>query len=623
MKKIVFLSLVVVVLAVILLRPSQDDGLVVSVGTGDGYGGKGSITVTLTLEDGKIVRASAQGPKETQGVGSVAIERMPAAMIEADTIHVDGVSGATVSSTGIIQAAEAALLAAGVDPASHRSAAARDVLDVAYDADVAIVGAGGAGMVAAIVAADAGKTVVLIEKQSIVGGNSARSTGGMNATHTPAQDANEFKESAGVERTLNVAAEKWADHEAISALAATVREQWAAWQAEPKGYFDSVELMQLDTLIGGHGINDPALVAALCLGTADAIEWLKGVGIDLKSVGAFGGASVKRIHRPLNEEGKVVSVGAYMIPRLEAACKAREKIRILTDTTVRSILTDAAGAVSGLTATGKGGEAVTISAKAVVLAAGGFGANLDMIAKLKPALSGFMTTNAPSIMGEGIAMGQELGAAVADMDQIQIHPTVQADSAALITEGLRGDGAILVNSEGERFIDETGTRDVVSAAEIAQPGSFSWLIVDQKMVDASAVIKGYIGRGFTFEGDSFEALGEAIGVPTDTFAKTMADWNAYVAARSDPDHGRASFAAPLDTAPFYAIKVTAGIHHTMGGLKIDPQARVLREDGSPIPGLFAAGEIVGGVHGGNRLGGNAVADFVVFGRIAGQSAASF
>jgi len=166
---------------------------------------------------------------------------------------------------------------------------------------------------------------------------------------------------------------------------------------------------------------------------------------------------------------------------------------------------------------------------------------------------------------------------------------------------------------------------VVSAAEIAQPGSFSWLIVDQKMADASAVIQGYIKRGtdFCHTADSYEALAEEIGIPADAFAATMNDWNQKVAAKADPDFGRVSFANPLDTAPFYAIKVTAGVHHTMGGVRINESTQVLRADGTAITGLFAAGEVTGGVHGANRLGGNAVADIIVFGRIAGQSAAEF
>ena len=295
----------------------------------------------------------------------------------------------------------------------------------------------------------------------------------------------------------------------------------------------------------------------------------------------------------------------------------------MTETTVKKILTDENGVVIGVEAEGKNGNKVTVNAKAVILATGGFGANLDMVVQYKPELAGFMTTNAAGIQGQGILMATEIGAATVDMEQIQIHPTVQADTASLITEGLRGDGAILVNANGERFIDEVGTRDVVSAAEIAQPGSFSWLVVDQKMVDASSVIQGYINRGLMLQGDTYEALAAELGIPADAFAATMEKWNGYVANKKDPDFGRTSFANPLDTAPFYAVKVTAGIHHTMGGLKIDPETHVLNAEGQIIPGLFAAGEVTGGVHGGNRLGGNAVADFVVFGRIAGEQAAEY
>ena len=132
-----------------------------------------------------------------------------------------------------------------------------------------------------------------------------------------------------------------------------------------------------------------------------------------------------------------------------------------------------------------------------------------------PALKGFMTTNAAGAQGQGIEMAQALGAATVDMDQIQIHPTVQFDTAALITEGLRGDGAVLINADGKRFIDEVGTRDVVSAAEIAQPGSYSYLVVDQAMLDKSSVIAGYVKRGFVFQGNTYEELAEALGVKED------------------------------------------------------------------------------------------------------------
>ena len=592
------------------------------IGTAKGFGG--DVSVTLTLTDGAITGCIAEGKDETQGVGSEAIAKMPGEIAESGSIAVDGVSGATVTSTAIKEAAAAALTAAGLNPDDYKTAVENNATaeDSTVDADVVVVGAGGAGMTAAITAAAEGKSVVILESQSMVGGNSVRATGGMNAGKTVYQDENEFGESAGVEKTLKTAAEKYADNETITALAKTVSEQWAAYQANPTGYFDSVELMELDTMIGGKGINDPELVETLCANSADAIDWLDEHGITLHNVSSFGGASVKRIHRPVNAEGKTVSVGSYMIPLLQENCE-KAGVKMMLDTTATEILTDANGAAVGVKATGASGETVTVNAKAVVLASGGFGANLDMVVKYKPELKGFMTTNAPGIQGQGIEMAQAIGAATVDMDQIQIHPTVEANTAALITEGLRGDGAILINEEGQRFIDEVGTRDVVSAAEIAQTGSYSWLVVDQAMVDASSVIQGYIKKGYTVTGATYEELGKAMGVDAAAFAETMDKWNGYVEAKNDPDFGRTSFANPLNTAPYYAVKVTAGVHHTMGGLKINANTEVLNEKGEVIPGLFAAGEVTGGVHGANRLGGNAVADFTVFGRIAGAAASDY
>ena len=605
-----------------------------SAGSGDAAGGvsgeftgtatgMGEVSVTITLTDGVITGCEIVGDSETEGIGSVIVENAPEEIVSGNKGAIDVVSGATITSNAVNEALAAALAAAGLDAAdftgSGDAAAAEDRV---VDTDIVIVGAGGAGMTAAIAAANEGKNVVIVESQAMVGGNSVRSTGGMNAAKTPAQDENEFAESAGVEKTLETAASEWADNEAITALADTVAGQWAEYQANPVGYFDSVELMELDTLIGGHGTNDPALVEALCSNSADAIAWLSEQGIELTSVSSFGGASVKRIHRPVDSEGKTISVGSYMIPLLQAKCEELG-VEFIMNTTANEILTDANGAAVGIAATDKNGAAVTVNAKAVILATGGFGANLDMVVEYKPDLAGFMTTNAPGAQGQGIDMAVAIGAGTVDMDQIQIHPTVEFNSSQLITEGLRGDGAILVNAEGNRFTDEVGTRDVVSAAEIAQTGSYSWLVIDQAMADASSVIQGYINNGYTVTGETYEELAEAMGVDAAAFAATMDKWNAAVAAGVDEEFGRTSFTNPLDTAPYYAIKVTAGIHHTMGGLTINPQTQVLAGDGTVIDGLYAAGEVTGGVHGGNRLGGNAVADFVVFGRIAGEQAAAY
>ena len=594
--------------------------------TGEAYGHdkENPVKVTLTIKDKTITKVEVDASHETNGIGSKAAETMPGAIVAANSLDVDGVSGATHTSKAIIEAATAALKQAGLEPSDlvSKNTSTTKAKDIEETVDVVVVGAGGAGMTAAITATDAGKKVIVVESQPIAGGNSVRSTGGMNAAKTPYQDKNEFAEAAGVEKTLATAAEKFADNETITALAATVKSQWDAYQANPQGYFDSVELMELDTMIGGKGKNNPELVKALAENSADAIEWLASIGAEVKNVGAFGGASVKRIHRPVNADGKVTAVGAYIVPILEKNLQDRN-VQFLFDTTANEIIMKDGKAV-GIKGTGKDGHKVTINAKSVVIATGGFGANAEMVEKYKPELKGFATTNAEGAQGQGIDMATAAGAATVDMNQIQIHPTVHIEedgNAHLITEGLRGDGAILVNAEGKRFYDEVSTRDKVSAAIIEQTDKSAWLIVDQAMVDKSAVIAGYIKSGYTVTGATYEELAKAMGVDEATFTSTMNTWNQAVEAKSDAEFGRTSFANPLTTAPYYAIKITPAVHHTMGGIVINPKAEVLNEKGEAISGLYAAGEVTGGVHGANRLGGNAVADFVVFGRISGQSAA--
>ena len=609
---------------------SAAEGTVTETGIGQGI--DGDVVVQVTADAEKIYSVEVLEQNETPGIGSVAVEQLPDAIVAANTYDVDGVSGATVTSTAIRDAVKMALESAGFDPAAYAGGAAEAAApaeeaavteEKAYDVDVVVVGAGGAGMTAAITASDEGKTVLVLESQGMVGGNSVRSTGGMNAGTTEWQQANEFGESAGVENTLKKVA-NYPDNERIQELGEIVAEQWAAYQENPEGYFDSVELFQLDTLIGGGGMNDPALVKKLVENSESAIAWLDQLDpeIVLHNVAQFGGASVKRIHRPVDADGKVLSVGAYVVPLLQENL-AKRGIEVLLNTTATEILMNNGSAV-GVVAETADGAKITVNAKSVVIASGGFGANNDMIASIRPELDGFITTNAPGIQGQGIQMAQAVGADTVDLEQIQLHPTVhvQDTSAVLITEGLRGDGAILVNQEGERFFDEVSTRDKVSAAEFEQTGGYAWLIVDSRMSDASNVIQGYINKGYAETGETYETLAEAIGAPADAFAATMEKWNACVEAKEDADFGRVSFANPLDQAPYYAIKVQPGVHHTMGGIKINDAAQVINTEGNVIDGLFAAGEVTGGVHGNNRLGGNAVADFTIFGRIAGSSAAA-
>lgn len=481
-----------------------------------------------------------------------------------------------------------------------------------YETDVLVIGAGGAGMAAALAANEAGKSVLILEKGQMTGGNTTRATGGMNAAKTPYQYENKFEpaQKEAIEKKIAIVKK---DYPELVELADKVAAQLAEYEKDPKGYFDSVELFMLDTMVGGKNLNNPELVKQLTENSSAAIEWLKTYGMELTNVGAFGGASVMRIHRPM-KDGKTVAVGPYLVSNMTKAVKDKN-IEIIFESPATEILVE-----DGKVVGAKAGD-ITIKAKSVVITTGGFGANLEKVAEIKPELKGFVTTNAPTITGDGIWMAQAIGADVVDMDQIQIHPTVEQETASLITEGVRGDGAILVNQEGKRFVDEVSTRDVVSAAEIAQTGGYAYLIFDQKMADASNPIQGYIKKGFTKQGDTVEALAKEIGVDEATFKATMDAWNAAVKAGKDEEFGRTSFTTELVTGPFYAIKLSPGVHHTMGGIKINKDTQVINTEGKVIENLFAAGEVTGGVHGANRLGGNAVADIIVYGKIAGQKAA--
>ena len=582
--------------------------------------GIGEVSVTLTVEDGKITAAEVVGENETKGIGyePCADGTYADAIVAAQGVDFDSISGATVTSNAVKDATKKAMAAAGLIEAEDTTVADAEC-------DVVIVGAGGAGMTAALQAVDSGvNSVIIVEKGGSTGGNTSRATGGMNAAKTVYQDENEWSDATttAVEKAIATAEEKYADGDKVSNLTALVKEQFEAYKANPEGYFDSVELFALDTIIGGKGLNNFDLVMTLTANSAEAIDWLATKDAHLTNVGSFGGASVKRIHRATTEDGKTTPVGAYLVKVLTADVEAEDKIDLRTNTAATELVMEDGKAV-GVKVKNENGE-YTIRAKAVILASGGFGADLDRVAALKPELAGFVTTNAPTITGDGIDMATAVGAATVDMDQIQIHPSVYTETAtALITEGIRGDGAILVNQEGKRFVNELETRDNVSAAELAQEGGYAYTILDQKMMDASSTYNSYFTKGYAVQADTYEELAEKLGIDPATFTATMEAWNKAVADQKDDEFGRLSFASALDTAPYYAIKVSPGIHHTMGGLKINTNAEVLTEADEVIPGLYAAGEVTGGVHGANRLGGNAVADIVVFGRIAAQNAAAY
>ena len=542
-----------------------------------GFGGP--ITVTIVVSENAIESVTIVGDNETPGLGAVAVDNLPDAIMKAQTSHVDGISGATVSSNAIVAAASQALEAAGADlavlDAYRQDKKDGDVVkeDKEITTEVAIVGAGGAGMTAAIMLKQAGVDFVILEKMPYVGGNTTKATGGMNAAET------HYQKEQGIE--------------------------------------DSVEVFAEDTMKGGHNLNNPDLVNTLAKNSAAAIDWLDSIGAELPKVSFSGGATNQRIHAPADGSG----VGGYLVEKFSAKLEELGVTVMLNTKATELIAED--GKVVGLKAEGPDANYV-IHAKAVILASGGFGANEDMYTQYRPDLKGTVTTNAPGATGDGIVMAQAVGADLVDIEQIQLHPTVEQTTSMLITESVRGDGAILVNQKGERFINELETRDVVSAAELAQEGQYAYIIFDQHLRENLKATEKYVKNGLTVEADTIEALAEKIGIDPAVLAKTLNDWNGFVAEKNDPQFGRTTgMNDALLTPPYYAIQIAPGIHHTMGGVKIDTAAEVIDTNGNPIPGLFAAGEVTGGVHGGNRLGGNAVADIVIFGRIAATSAMEY
>ncbi len=540
--------------------------------TAKGHGGDVKAIVTLSAD--AITKIEIDAPKETEGIGSGAAKTLVEKILASQSLAVDTVSGATISSTGMIAAITAALEKSGADMEALKKAAAGTtaVKQADLTADIVIIGAGGAGMSAAAEAAAAGKKVIIVEKMPIVGGNTTRATGGMNAAETKYQAA------------LNIT--------------------------------DTKETFYNDTMKGGKDKNDPDLLNTLVDNSAAAVDWISELGGDLQRVTLSGGATNPRIHTPADGS----PVGPVIVRVLSAKLEEL-KVQILLNTTATKIMTTD-GAASGIEAKDENGNPFKITAKAVIVATGGFGANSQMVESYRPDLVGFSTTNHKGATGDGIVMAQALGADLTDIGEIQIHPTTDPATGYLFTEGLRGDGAILINAEGKRFTDELLTRDVVSANILKQTDKIAYLITNEEMRAENASLAGYVKKGYAVEGATVADLAKALQMDAAVLEATMADYAAAVKAGADPEFNRAHLTKSLEEGPYFAIKVTPGIHHTMGGLKIDTKTHVIGTDGKAIAGLYAAGEVVGGVHGANRIGGNAVTDIVVFGKIAGQTAAA-
>ena len=438
--------------------------------------------------------------------------------------------------------------------------------------DVIIVGSGGAGMTAAIEAKDAGMNPVILEKMPMAGGNTSKASAGLNASET------------SVEKS--------------------------------QGVTDSNDKFYEETLKGGGGTNDKELLRYFVDHSAAAVDWLAQNDIVLDNLTTTGGMSVSRTHRP--HDGS--AVGAYLVKGLEENISKRD-IPVFVNSDVTKI-NEKDGKVSGVEVKIEG-ETKQVDSKAVVVTTGGFGANQKMIAKYRPDLKDYVTTNAAGSTGDGIEMISALGGALVDMDKIQIHPTVFQKTGYLVSESIRGEGAILVNKEGNRFFNEMDTRDKVSAAELKQDGKYAYAIFGEGTKDKVKAVDQYISKNMVVEADNVEELAKKLDIKSAELKATVTKWNKAVADKKDSEFGRTTGMTNDISGKVYAIKVAPGIHHTMAGVKINTQTQVLKEDGQPIKGLYAAGEVTGGLHGGNRIGGNAVADIIIFGRQAGQESAKY
>ena len=532
---------------------------------GLGEGRSGMIKVAIVVKNHIITAIQILCQSESVFAQPAEQQIMDAVLEMQTTEGVDAVSGATLTSNGMLTAIGMAIDAA-------KGVQKEDVTYSDTSCDIVVVGAGGAGLSAAVQAASMGAHVIVLEKQGIIGGNTNYATGGLNAAET------------SVQKSLGI-------------------------QDSKQSHFD-------DTMKGGHYLNDVSLVTILVEKAAEAVDWLISLGSDMSNVGKMAGSSQKRTHRPNGG----AAIGPHLVSILNKAVQA-ENISIRTRNMVTS-LTEQNGKVTGVKVSTSTGT-YSIRAKAVILATGGFGANLSMIGQYRPELQTFNTSNHDGATGDAFAWVTPLQAELVQMDQIQIHPTGEKGSYLLITEAVRGNGAILVNREGVRFANEMWTRDKLSEAILKQTDKSVFIVFDQSVRKSLSTIENYAHQGLLTTADTPAELAKALKLPVDAFVNTMETYQVYQATGEDLDFHREAeeMLFPLNEAPYYAIEVEPVIHHTMGGIKINTKAEVITRAGNVIPGLYAAGEVTGGVHGGNRLGGNAVADIVVFGQIAGSSAA--
>jgi len=583
MKKI--LSLVMTItLAFGLAACGEKTSAAIPDGTyeGTGIGKGGDIVVELIISNNTIEDIHVLKQDESQGLDK-ALDIITEEMVATNSIDADIVSGATLTSAGFKMAVRDAFEKTGSDKTLLVSNEKPAPLhrESEYDADVIVIGGGGAGLTAGITAAENGKSVIVLEKMPIAGGNTLISGG----------------EYAAPEN----------------------------WVQETENLEDSSALFFEDVMKGGDDESDPALVSVLADNALQGAQWLKEeIGMVFEDYMLFfGGHSVMRSLVPKN------ATGYEMISKLSAKLEETgSPLHLNTEAT--ELIEDENGKIIGVKAIYHD-ETITYHAKnGVIIASGGFGYNKEMRTQYNPEMNeDYLSTNSVGSTGDGILMAEKVGADLEDMEYIQAYPTCDAQSGALLYVGdVRLEGrSILVNKEGKRFVEELDRRDVISNAVIAQTEGVSYMFFDESaMVDSKVSVKhaseynGLLARKQLVKADTIEEAAEFFDIDKEELKKTVENYNQYAKDGKDLEFNKRGVLVPFEEGPYYIMVSKPAIHHTMGGVKINTSAQVVNEDGSIIEGLFAAGEVVGDIHGTNRLGSDAITDITVFGRIAGDSA---
>ena len=596
------------------------------------------LTVEVEVSANRIERVEVVQHNETVGLATPALRDVPAQIVQHQTLNVDVVVGATVTRFAILAAVREAITEAGVNPDHLMTPISRPrARAVTRDVDVLVVGGGGAGIAAAITALQEGAgSVILVERTTALGGNTLAAGAGFAAWNAFMPEWLARQQSVpGQEATLRaIAARDPAD------FAPGFREAFVTLQGQINAYlagdtgmqFDSVELHIIQTYLaslrtdleGNRVYSVYDFVRILAGQSGDAVNWVQSVG------GRFGQTVRGQPQHALAEPvGSMWRRG--MGPEEHNYTSWFEPLgetfrnlggEIMFSTHADSLIIDR-GAVRGINATNLVTRSpVTIRARSVVLATGGFAANHLMIAEHNNFWEGFDptigTTNVNSAQGDGIRMAQAAGAGVTQMGIAQLMPIGFIGTGALATG--HGNNIMYVGPDGRRFVNETSERDTMVRAAFGVGGVFFEIRRQQDQVHNQLRHVGD-GSGRVFAADTLEDLAAQIGVPPAALVDEVARFNVMATQLNDPDFGRTVFHNTI-TGPYMVRVLSPSTHYTNGGLTTNLNAQVLHTNGSVIPNLWAAGEIMGGIHGGNRIGGNAVAEAFVFGRIAGRGAAA-